>query len=172
MHLHADGKISDLFTLPAGGSALPFSAEVLRDRTHFVRMKGREIFKHAVRTMAQSCDEALAANQLTAADIDWVIPHQANLRIIEAVAKHANVPMAKVVVELEDTGNTSAATVIIALGPGDPGRTYPTRSKSAADGVWRRHHQRILTHEVLKHVVRTFSGTGQPEPGHGSVSLR
>ena len=115
VHLHADGKISDLFELPAGGSAHPFSPEVLEKGLQFVRMKGREIFKHAVRTMAQSCDEALAANQMTTDDVSWIIPHQANLRIIEAVAKHAEVPMSKVVVELEDTGNTSAATVIIAL---------------------------------------------------------
>ncbi len=71
---------------------------------HYVRMKGREIFKHAVRTMAQSCDEALQTNGLTSDDVNWIIPHQANLRIIEAVAKHAKVPMDKVVVELEDTG--------------------------------------------------------------------
>lgn len=115
VHLHADGEISDLFVLPAGGSAIPFSQKVLEEELQYVRMKGREIFKHAVRTMSQSCDEALTANNMKVEDVSWIIPHQANLRIIEAVAKHFGAPMDKVVVEIEDTANTSAATVIIAL---------------------------------------------------------
>lgn len=114
-HLSADGSISDLFVLPAGGSALPFTQQVLEDNRHFLTMKGREIFKHAVLTMSQRCDEAMEANHMTSEDISWIIPHQANLRIIEAVAKHAGIPMRKVVVEIEDMGNTSAATVIVAL---------------------------------------------------------
>lgn len=114
-HLHADGGISDLFVLPAGGSALPFTQRVLDEGLQYVRMKGREIFKHAVRTMSQCCEEALTANNMKPDEVAWVIPHQANLRIIEAVAKHFGIPMEKVVVEIEDTGNTSAATVIIAL---------------------------------------------------------
>lgn len=114
-HLHADGSISDLFVLPAGGSAMPFSQEVLDSGSHYVKMKGREIFRHAVRTMSQCCDEALKANEMSGDQVDWVIPHQANLRIIEAVAKHFGIPMEKVVVEIEDMGNTSAATVIVAL---------------------------------------------------------
>lgn len=114
-HLNADGAISDLFVLPAGGSALPFSQKVLDEKMQYVRMKGREIFKHAVRTMSDACDEALNANNMKPEDVSWVIPHQANLRIMEAVAKHFGIPMSKVVVEIEDTANTSAATVIIAL---------------------------------------------------------
>jgi 3-oxoacyl-[acyl-carrier-protein] synthase-3 len=115
VHLHADGSISDLFVLPAGGSAIPFTQRVLDENLQYVRMKGREIFKHAVRTMAQSCDEALAANNMKAEDVSWIIPHQANLRIIEAVAKHFGTSMDKVVVEIEEMGNTSAATIIVAL---------------------------------------------------------
>lgn len=115
VHLHADGSISDLFVLPAGGSAIPFSEKVLQENLQYVRMKGREIFKHAVRTMSTSCGEALEHNKMTPEQVAWVIPHQANLRIIEAVAKHFKIPMDKVVVEIEDTANTSAATVIIAL---------------------------------------------------------
>lgn len=114
-HLHADGHISDLFVLPAGGSALPFSQEVLDNDLQFVKMKGREIFKHAVRTMSQACEEALNANQMSADEVAWVIPHQANVRIIEAVAKHFGISMDRVVVEIEDMGNTSAATVPVAL---------------------------------------------------------
>ena len=114
-HMHADGAISDLFVLPAGGSAIPFSQRVLDEGLQYVRMKGREIFKHAVRTMSDSCDEALKANNMTPEDVAWIIPHQANLRIIESVAKHFGIPMSKVVIDIEDMGNTSAATVIIAL---------------------------------------------------------
>lgn len=114
-HLHADGEISDLFVLPAGGSKIPFSNKVLDENLQYVRMKGREIFKHAVRTMSESCDEALQANNMSAEEVSWIIPHQANVRIIEAVAKHFGAPMEKVVVELEDMGNTSAATIIVAL---------------------------------------------------------
>ena len=114
-HLHADGSISDLFVLPAGGSAIPFSPRVLEENLQYVRMKGREIFKHAVRSMSDACSEALEHNKMNPEEISWIIPHQANLRIIEAVAKHFKIPMDKVVVEIEDTANTSAATVIIAL---------------------------------------------------------
>ncbi|NJL26302.1 MAG: ketoacyl-ACP synthase III [Calothrix sp. SM1_5_4] len=114
-HLHADGSLGDLFILPAGGSAIPFSGRVLDEGLHYVRMKGREIFKHAVRTMSNCCEEALKANNMSPDEVSWVIPHQANLRIIEAVAKHFGLPMEKVVVEIEDMANTSAATVIVAL---------------------------------------------------------
>ena len=114
-HCHADGSIGDLFVLPAGGSKMPFTQQVLDEESQYVRMKGREIFKHAVRTMSQCCDEALKANDVHPDDVAWVIPHQANVRIIEAVAKHFGIPMDKVVVEIEDMGNTSAATVIVAM---------------------------------------------------------
>lgn len=132
-HLHADGSISDLFVLPAGGSAIPFSQRVLDENLQYVKMKGREIFKHAVRTMSNSCDQAIAANNLRPEDVDWIIPHQANLRIIEAVAKHFGAPMTKVVVEIEDTANTSAATIIVAL------------DRAIRDGRIRRGHNVLLT---------------------------
>ncbi|MCB9027045.1 MAG: ketoacyl-ACP synthase III [Bdellovibrionaceae bacterium] len=114
-HLHADGEISDLFVLPAGGSKMPFSQEVLDKELQYVKMKGREIFKHAVRTMSKCCKEALDYNQMSADKVDWVIPHQANVRIIQAVADHFGISMDKVVVEIEEMGNTSAATVIVAM---------------------------------------------------------
>ncbi len=110
-HCHADGQISDLFMLPAGGSKIPFSQHVLDNDLQFVKMKGREIFKNAVRTMSLSCEEALRANNMTGADVDWLIPHQANARIVEAVAKHFGIPMTKVILEIADMGNTSAATI-------------------------------------------------------------
>jgi 3-oxoacyl-[acyl-carrier-protein] synthase-3 len=115
VHLHANGEISDLFVLAAGGSKHPLSQQVLDEGLHYVKMKGREIFKHAVVTMSRACGEALEANNMSPEEVSWVIPHQANLRIIEAVAKHFEIPMSKVVVEIEDTANTSAATVIVAL---------------------------------------------------------
>lgn len=114
-HLHANGEISDLFVLPAGGTKIPISQKVVDEGLQYVRMRGREIFKHAVRTMSESCQEALDKNGMKAEDVSWIIPHQANLRIIEAVAKHFEISMEHVIVELEDTGNTSAATIIVAM---------------------------------------------------------
>lgn len=114
-HLHADGDIGDLIIQPAGGSRKPLSAEVLEKKEQFVQMKGKELFKHAVRTMSRACLEALEFNQMTADQVDWIVPHQANVRIIEAVARHFGAPMDKVLVEIEDMGNISAATVIVTL---------------------------------------------------------
>lgn len=114
-HLRADGYLADLLTLPAGGSAIPVTQRVIDEDLQFVRMKGREIFKHAVRTMSNCCDQALKHNKMEPSEVNWVIPHQANVRIIEAVAKHFGIPMEKVIVEIENMGNTSAATVIVAL---------------------------------------------------------
>lgn len=114
-HLSADGSLGDLFTLPAGGSKIPFTQAVLDQELHYVRMKGREIFKNAVRTMSALCQQALDANEMTMEQVDWLIPHQANLRIIDAVGSHFGIPPEKVVINVGDTGNTSAATVPIAL---------------------------------------------------------
>ncbi len=114
-HLHADGNLADLLTLPAGGSAMPYTQEVLDNSSHYVHMKGREIFKAAVRTMTQCCQEALDTNKMSVEDIDWLIPHQANLRILELVASSFKIPAEKVIVNLHKTGNTSAGTVPIAL---------------------------------------------------------
>jgi 3-oxoacyl-[acyl-carrier-protein] synthase III len=80
-----------------------------------VKMAGREVFRHAVRSMAEACDRALDGARLTSADIDLLIPHQANVRIIEAMAKHASIPMDKVYVNVDRFGNTSSASIGIAL---------------------------------------------------------
>jgi 3-oxoacyl-[acyl-carrier-protein] synthase-3 len=114
-HLRADGSLGDLFVLPAGGSAIPFTHQVLDDGLGYVRMKGREIFKNAVRTMSDVCQEALDINGMSIDQIDWLVPHQANLRIIDAVGKHFGIPAEKVVINVQRTGNTSAATVPIAF---------------------------------------------------------
>jgi 3-oxoacyl-[acyl-carrier-protein] synthase III len=114
-HLRADGAIGEVFVLPGGGSKMPLTHARLDEGMQYVRMKGREIFKHAVRTMSICCDHALKDAAMTGDEVDWVVPHQANIRIIEGVAKHADIPMEKVIVEIEDMGNTSAATVIVSL---------------------------------------------------------
>lgn len=114
-HLYADGALNYLLEIPGGGSRIPISQRVLDENLQYVRMRGKEIFKNAVRTMAMCCNEALETNKLSIEDIDWIVPHQANLRIIEALAKNVGVPMSKVVVNVDRTGNTSAATVPIAL---------------------------------------------------------
>ncbi|HVE78501.1 MAG TPA: beta-ketoacyl-ACP synthase III [Gemmatimonadaceae bacterium] len=113
--MRSDGTLADLLYRPTGGATTPLSAQVLAERTHFVKMAGREVFKHAVRSMAEACDRALDAARLTGTDIDLLIPHQANVRIIEATAKHANIPMDKVYVNVDRYGNTSSASIPIAL---------------------------------------------------------
>ncbi len=113
--MRSDGKLAELLYRPAGGAAHPFNAQVLNDRSFYVKMEGREVFKHAVRSMSEAADRALDGAKLTGADIDVMIPHQANVRIIEATAKHANVPMDKVYVNVDRYGNTSSASVAIAL---------------------------------------------------------
>ena len=114
-YMRSDGTLADLLYRPAGGSTIPFSETVLADRSHFVKMAGREVFKHAVRSMADATDRALDAAKLTGKDIDLLIPHQANVRIIEATAKHAGIGMDKVYVNVDRYGNTSSASVPIAL---------------------------------------------------------
>ena len=113
--LRSDGKLADLLYRPGGGAKIPMSAQVLEDRGHFVKMAGREVFKHAVRSMSEAADRALDSARLTGADIDLLIPHQANVRIIEATAKHSNIPMEKVYVNVDRYGNTSSASIPIAI---------------------------------------------------------
>ena len=113
--IRSDGTLADLLCRPSGGTARPFSAEVLEERSQYVKMNGREVFKNAVRSMSEASTRALDAAKLTGADIDLMIPHQANVRIIEATAKHANISMDKVYVNVDRFGNTSAASVPIAL---------------------------------------------------------
>lgn len=114
-HLRAEGGLGDLFTLSAGGSKIPFSQEVLDSRAQYMKMKGREIFKNAVRTMSNTCQEALEFNQMSSEQIDWLIPHQANWRIMEAVADHFKFPKEKVISVVHETGNTSAASIPLAF---------------------------------------------------------
>ena len=124
--LGADGTLADLLYIPAGGSTEPVSAKVVQERTHYIRMAGREVFKAAVLAMVRACDEALAKAGVTVEEIDLLVPHQANLRIIEATAKHAGMPMSKVLVNVDRYGNTSAASIPLAIAQGvEEGRIKP-----------------------------------------------
>ncbi|HQN37708.1 MAG TPA: beta-ketoacyl-ACP synthase III [Caldisericia bacterium] len=113
--LGADGSGGHNLTLPAGGSALPASHETVDKRLHYVHMNGPEVFKFAVRAMAKSCKEVLEKAGMTSADINWFVPHQANIRIIESASHKLGIPMEKVLVTLDKTGNTSAATIPITI---------------------------------------------------------
>ncbi|KHD88792.1 MAG: 3-oxoacyl-ACP synthase [Bdellovibrio sp. ArHS] len=114
-HLHADGSLAELLILPSGGSRIPQSHEAIDQGLNFMAMKGREIFKNAVRTMALCCQEALEHNKVSPEQVDWIVPHQANKRIIEAVADQFKFPMERVIVYLQETGNTSAASIPLAF---------------------------------------------------------
>lgn len=111
----SDGGLSELLQRPRGGSTEPVTPEMVAESGHLVTMAGRETFKHAVRSMAEACERALDGAKLSSADIDLLIPHQANIRIIEATAKHAGLTMDKVYVNVDRYGNTSAASIPIAL---------------------------------------------------------
>lgn len=111
-HLHADGQYKDLLTVPAGISEKP---EVLRSGHAFMEMKGNEVFKMAVNTLGKIVDETLAVNNMQKSDVEWLVPHQANIRIIKATAKKLNLSMDNVVVTVDEHGNTSAASIPLAL---------------------------------------------------------
>lgn len=114
-YMRSDGTLANLLYRPKGGAAVPVTPAIIAEGSHYVHMQGREVFKNAVRSMAEACDRALDGAKLSAGDIDLLIPHQANVRIIEATAKHAGIPMAKVFVNVDRYGNTSAASIPIAL---------------------------------------------------------
>jgi 3-oxoacyl-[acyl-carrier-protein] synthase-3 len=113
--LATDGSANGLLTVKGGGSGTPYKpGETLR-RDFFVEMNGREVFKYAVRNMTSICKQVLEKHALGKEQVDVFIPHQANLRIIEAVGSRLDIPAEKVFVNLQKYGNTSAASVIIAL---------------------------------------------------------
>jgi 3-oxoacyl-[acyl-carrier-protein] synthase-3 len=114
-HLHSDGSLGDLIKLPGGGSAHPPSKDTLRKGMHFIKMKGNETFKVAVKTLENLVIETLKKNNVKPSQLALLIPHQANLRIIQATAARLGMSMDKVMVNLERYGNTSAASIPIAL---------------------------------------------------------
>lgn len=111
-HLHADGKYHELLNVPAGISA---DYETILKGEAYTRMQGSEVFRWAVKALSDVAQETLDLNGLSAQDIDWFVPHQANIRIIKAVAKKLNLPMERVVVTLDRHGNTSAASIPLAF---------------------------------------------------------
>jgi len=113
--LKSDGRLAPLLYRPGGGSVDPISEKVVCERSHYMKMAGREVFKAAVLAMSEACDAALSRAGVSADEIDLLIPHQANLRIIEATAKHAHIPMSKVMVNVDRFGNTSSASIPLAL---------------------------------------------------------
>lgn len=115
VHLGADGTGEELLHVPAGGSALPLTPELIAAGAGYLKMNGNEVFKFAVRTIPEVARQALAESGLTPADVDWLVPHQANQRITDTVAHRLGIPHERVVCRIEDTGNTSAASIPLVL---------------------------------------------------------
>jgi 3-oxoacyl-[acyl-carrier-protein] synthase-3 len=113
--LYSDGQYWDLLYMPGGGSRHPASAHTVAQRMHYARMKGNEVFKVAVRMFAECTERILARNGFTSGDVSLFIPHQANLRIIEAACRRVGLPMERVFVNVDRYGNTGAASVYVAL---------------------------------------------------------
>ena len=110
-----DGKGLPFLHMKAGGSVCPASHFTVDHRLHYLYQEGRTVFRYAVTNMSDDVLEILNRNELTGADVDWVVPHEANLRIIEAVAKRADLDLDKVMINIDHYGNTSAATIPLAL---------------------------------------------------------
>jgi 3-oxoacyl-[acyl-carrier-protein] synthase-3 len=115
MHINSDGRMWELLHMPGGGSKNPASIDTIKKKLHYIKMKGNETFKVAVRTLEDLVIKTLHENKLDASKLSLLIPHQANLRIIQATADRIGIPMDKVIVNLERYGNTSAASIPIAL---------------------------------------------------------
>lgn len=113
--LNSDGTGGEYFDQPVGGSVTPITAKHIEEGTHFMQMKGKEMFKVATRTLAENGRKVLEMAGLTKEDIDWVVPHQANIRIIETTANLLGMSMEKMIVNIDKYGNTSAATVPMAF---------------------------------------------------------
>jgi 3-oxoacyl-[acyl-carrier-protein] synthase-3 len=113
--LGSDGSGADLVGVPAGGSRIPATIESVKKRQHFMKMKGNELFKRAVKIMVEASETVLTEAGLGYHDIDFFVPHQANIRIIQAVTKRIHLPEDKVYINLQECGNMSAASIAVAL---------------------------------------------------------
>jgi len=114
-HLHSDGTQYDSLFIPGGGSREPVSHEVVDKRLHYIKMKGNEVFKLAVMALEETAVKTLEENCLNSGDIDLLVPHQANMRIIKAMARRFGLPSEKIVITVDKHGNTSAASIPLAL---------------------------------------------------------
>ncbi|TLM98987.1 ketoacyl-ACP synthase III [bacterium] len=112
--IHSDGTKWGLLYIPGGGTEHP-AYDGSDPKAHTIHMRGNEIFKIAIKSMAGACEEVLADAGLSGNDVDWVVPHQANIRIIEMVAKEFGIPMEKVIINVQRYGNTSAGTIPLAF---------------------------------------------------------
>jgi len=115
IYLGADGSLGELLIQPAGGSRMPASEKTVKEKLHTVFMQGNDVFKHAVRSMRMAALKALEMAGLKGDDVDLFIPHQANLRIIEATRERAGIPRDKTIVTIDHIANISAATIPISL---------------------------------------------------------
>lgn len=113
--LRSDGSGRNFLVQPGGGSLNPASAETVEKRMHFVKQEGKQVFKFAVTNMAEVSAEIMEKNNLTSDDVDWLVPHQANLRIIDATANRMGLPKEKVMINIENYGNTTAGTLPLCL---------------------------------------------------------
>ncbi len=113
--LGSDGACADLVKIPAGGSRHPATQETIEQKLHYFKMSGHEVFKHAVRRMSAAARECLEKANLEETDVSWLVPHQANKRIIDAIAKNFNIPESKVYQTVHKYGNTSSSSMAIAL---------------------------------------------------------
>jgi len=113
--INSDGDLWELLYLPGGGSRHPPSYQMLDEGLNYVRMQGNEVFKYAVRTMTDAAQKIMESAEITSKEIDWFIPHQANIRIMEEVARRLEIPMEKVIITVHKYGNTSAASIPTAL---------------------------------------------------------
>jgi len=113
--MHSDGSGGDLLTIQAGGSRYPATDATIHEGKHFIQMDGNEVFRFATRVMASATREALDAANLKLEDVRWIIPHQANIRIIQAAARGLKLPMDRFIVNLENYGNTSTASIPMAM---------------------------------------------------------
>jgi 3-oxoacyl-[acyl-carrier-protein] synthase-3 len=114
-YLGSDGSQADLLQIPGGGSAYPASDETIKNGLHYLKMQGSEVFKVAVRTMELAVHEVLKMTNLEVKDIDFLIPHQANMRILQAVAHRLEIPLEKIFINVNRYGNMSSASTIVAL---------------------------------------------------------
>lgn len=114
-YLGSDGSKADLLMVPGGGVAQPASIESVQQRAHYLKMNGSEVFKHAVRAMSEACLTAIRKAGITADQVACVIPHQANIRIIQAMVERAGLPLEKVYLNVDRYGNMSAASTVVAL---------------------------------------------------------
>ncbi|MGI6368361.1 MAG: beta-ketoacyl-ACP synthase III [Anaerolineae bacterium] len=114
--LGADGSGAEMLIVPAGGSALPASAETVARRQHYLTMDGNQVFRFAVRMLPRAVEQVLGRVNLPLSEVDWIIPHQANRRIIEAAAQKLEIPSERFYLNLQEYGNTSAASIPLAIG--------------------------------------------------------